>query len=82
MTSQIEKAEVFRRLHVPHDPLIFYSIRGGRSAKAVERAGAKAIATDVPSPPARAPRRRSARQASQRQREQFRRRSVEVRVSA
>lgn len=45
MTSQIDKAERFRRLHVPHDPLILYNIWDAGSAKAVERAGAKAIAT-------------------------------------
>lgn len=45
MTSQIEKAERFRRLHVPHDPLILYNIWDAGSAKAVVRAGAKAIAT-------------------------------------
>ena len=45
MTSQNEKAERFRRLHVRHDPLILYNIWDAGSAKAVARAGAKAIAT-------------------------------------
>jgi 2-methylisocitrate lyase-like PEP mutase family enzyme len=45
MTSQIDKAERFRSLHVPHDPLILYNIWDAGSAKAVARAGAKAVAT-------------------------------------
>lgn len=45
MTSQIAKAELFRRLHTPHDPLILYNIWDAGSAKAVAAAGAKAIAT-------------------------------------
>lgn len=45
MTSQIDKAEVFRRLHVAGDPLILYNIWDAGSAKAVERAGAEAVAT-------------------------------------
>jgi len=45
MTSQIDKAEQFRRLHVPHDPIILYNIWDAGSAKAVARAGVKAVAT-------------------------------------
>lgn len=45
MTSQIEKAELLRSLHVPHDPLILYNIWDAGSAKAVAAAGAKVIAT-------------------------------------
>lgn len=45
MTSQINKAEFFRSLHVPHYPLILYNIWDAGSAKAVAAAGAKAIAT-------------------------------------
>jgi 2-methylisocitrate lyase-like PEP mutase family enzyme len=45
MTSQIDKAERLRRLHVPHNPLILWNIWDAGSAKAVARAGAKAIAT-------------------------------------
>lgn len=45
MTSQIDKAERFRRLHVPDDPLVLYNIWDAGSAKAVVRAGVKAVAT-------------------------------------
>lgn len=45
MTSQIDQAESFRSLHIPHDPLILYNIWDAGSAKAVAAAGAKAIAT-------------------------------------
>lgn len=45
MTLQIDKAERFRRLHVRHDPLLLYNIWDAGSAKAVFRAGAKAVAT-------------------------------------
>lgn len=45
MTSQTDKATQFRSFHVPHDPLILYNIWDAGSAKAVFRAGAKAIAT-------------------------------------
>ena len=45
MTSQIDKAERFRSLHVPHKPIILCNIWDAGSAKAVVRAGAKAIAT-------------------------------------
>lgn len=45
MTSQIDKAEFFRSLHIQHDPIILYNIWDAGSAKAVVAAGAKAIAT-------------------------------------
>lgn len=45
MTSQIENARHFRNLHMPHNPLFLYNIWDAGSAKAVERAGAKAVAT-------------------------------------
>lgn len=45
MTFQIENAQYFRSLHTPQTPLLLYNIWDAGSAKAVERAGAKAIAT-------------------------------------
>lgn len=45
MTTQIENAQHFRSLHIPHNPLVLYNIWDAGSALAVERAGAKAIAT-------------------------------------
>jgi len=45
MTAQKEKAELFHRLHLKGDPLILFNIWDAGSAKAVEAAGAKAIAT-------------------------------------
>ena len=45
MTTQNEKAELFRKLHVKGDPLILFNIWDAGSAKAVQEAGAKAIAT-------------------------------------
>ena len=39
------KAQTFRSLHVPGDPLVLYNIWDAGSAVAVARAGAKAIAT-------------------------------------
>lgn len=45
MTFQIENAQYFRSLHTPQTPLFLYNIWDAGSAKAVERAGAKAIAT-------------------------------------
>ncbi len=44
MTLQT-KAQTFRSLHVPGDPLVLYNIWDAGSAVAVARAGAKAIAT-------------------------------------
>ena len=44
-TSQIEKAQKFRALHVPFDPVILYNIWDAGSAAAVAKAGANAIAT-------------------------------------
>src|SRR5688500_9325901 len=40
-----EKASAFAALHVPGDPLILFNIWDAGSAQAVERAGAKAIAS-------------------------------------
>ena len=45
MTIQREKAERFSVLHVKGDPVILFNIWDAGSAKAVEEAGAKAIAT-------------------------------------
>lgn len=45
MTTQTEKAELFRDLHVKGNPLILFNIWDAGSAKAIEEAGAKAIAT-------------------------------------
>ncbi len=43
--SQIEKANQFLALHEPGFPIVLYNIWDAGSAKAVEKAGAKAIAT-------------------------------------
>lgn len=45
MMSQIDKAKLFRALHVPHAPIILCNIWDAGSAKAIVRAGAKAVAT-------------------------------------
>src|SRR3954470_3197466 len=45
MTEQNRKAETFRALHVPGNPLIVFNIWDPGSAKAVATAGAKALAT-------------------------------------
>lgn len=45
MTTPIENAQHFRSLHIPHSPIVLYNIWDAGSALAVERAGAKAIAT-------------------------------------
>jgi len=45
MTIQKERAEKFHKLHVMGDPLILFNIWDAGSAKAVQEAGAKAIAT-------------------------------------
>ena len=45
MTTQKEMAKRFRDLHVKGDPLILFNIWDAGSAKAVQEAGAKAIAT-------------------------------------
>lgn len=45
MTTQNDKAEAFRDLHVAGRPLVLYNIWSAGSAKAVEHAGAAAIAT-------------------------------------
>jgi 2-methylisocitrate lyase-like PEP mutase family enzyme len=43
--NQIERANLFRKLHVPGDPLILFNIWDAGSARAVQDAGAKALAT-------------------------------------
>ena len=45
MKTQREKADIFRDLHVKGNPLILFNIWDAGSAKAIEEAGAKAIAT-------------------------------------
>jgi len=45
VTSQIDKAKAFHRLHVKGDPVILYNIWDAGSAKAVAKAGALALAT-------------------------------------
>jgi len=45
MTTQREKADRFRDLHVKGNPLILFNIWDAGSAKAIEEASAKAIAT-------------------------------------
>jgi 2-methylisocitrate lyase-like PEP mutase family enzyme len=45
MTTQMQKAKNFRKLHVPGEPLILFNIWDPGSAKAVGEAGAKALAT-------------------------------------
>lgn len=45
MTTQKEKAEAFKALHVKGSPVILFNIWDAGSAKAVEQAGAKALAT-------------------------------------
>jgi 2-methylisocitrate lyase-like PEP mutase family enzyme len=45
MTTQTEKAKLFRDLHVKGNPLILFNIWDAGSAQAIEEAGAKAIAT-------------------------------------
>ena len=45
MTTQRERADIFRDLHVKGNPLILFNIWDAGSAKAIEEVGAKAIAT-------------------------------------
>lgn len=45
MTSQQEKAKLFQSLHVKGEPIVLYNIWDAGSAKTVEEAGAKALAT-------------------------------------
>jgi 2-methylisocitrate lyase-like PEP mutase family enzyme len=45
MTTQKEKAEVFNSLHIKGSPVILFNIWDAGSARVIERAGAKAIAT-------------------------------------
>ena len=45
MTTQKDKAELFKSLHIKGTPLILFNIWDAGSAKVIEQAGAKAIAT-------------------------------------
>ena len=45
MTTQKEKADAFKALHVKGSPVILFNVWDAGSARAVEQAGAKAIAT-------------------------------------
>ena len=45
MNTQKEKAEFFRELHVPEEPVILFNIWDAGSAKAVAEAVEKAVAT-------------------------------------
>ena len=45
MVTQKEKAEAFRNLHVKGSPVILFNIWDVGSARTIEQAGAKAIAT-------------------------------------
>ena len=45
MTTQKEKAEVFTSLHIKGSPVILFNIWDAGSARVIEQAGAKAIAT-------------------------------------
>jgi 2-methylisocitrate lyase-like PEP mutase family enzyme len=45
MTTQKEKAEAFRSLHIKGSPVILFNVWDAGSAKVIEQAGAKAIAT-------------------------------------
>jgi 2-methylisocitrate lyase-like PEP mutase family enzyme len=45
MKTQTEKTRAFANLHKPGDPIVLYNIWDAGSARAVEKAGAKAIAT-------------------------------------
>jgi 2-methylisocitrate lyase-like PEP mutase family enzyme len=44
-TNQIERAQIFQRLHVPGKPLVLFNVWDAGSAIAVAKAGASAIAT-------------------------------------
>lgn len=45
MPTQVERAQAFRALHQPGDPVVLFNIWDPGSAKVVEAAGAKALAT-------------------------------------
>lgn len=45
MTAQVEKAQLFRALHVPGQPLILMNVWDAGSARTVASAGAQALAT-------------------------------------
>src|SRR5512133_3882940 len=45
MTTQKEKADAFKSLHIKGSPLILFNIWDAGSARAIEQVGARAIAT-------------------------------------
>jgi 2-methylisocitrate lyase-like PEP mutase family enzyme len=45
MTTQVQRAQRFRKLHVPGEPVVLFNIWDPGSAKAVAKIGAKALAT-------------------------------------
>jgi 2-methylisocitrate lyase-like PEP mutase family enzyme len=45
MSTQIQKAEIFSRLHIKGEPIVLFNIWDAGTAKVVASAGAKAIAT-------------------------------------
>ena len=45
MTTQVQRAKRFRKLHVPGEPLVLFNVWDVGSAKAVAEAGAMALAT-------------------------------------
>jgi 2-methylisocitrate lyase-like PEP mutase family enzyme len=45
LQDQVSRAQAFTKLHVKGDPIIIYNAWDGGSARAIEEAGAKAIAT-------------------------------------
>jgi 2-methylisocitrate lyase-like PEP mutase family enzyme len=45
MTDQVARAEAFRRLHVPGDPVVIFNAWDAGSAQAIAKAGARAIGT-------------------------------------
>lgn len=45
MTNQLERAQLFKELHVKGNPLVLYNIWDAKSAKLAQEIGNKAIAT-------------------------------------
>lgn len=45
MPDQVARAEAFRRLHIPGDPLVIFNAWDAGSAQAIAKAGARAIGT-------------------------------------
>ncbi|HSE43295.1 MAG TPA: isocitrate lyase/phosphoenolpyruvate mutase family protein, partial [Acidobacteriota bacterium] len=43
--NQVERANLFTKLHIPGDPVILFNIWDAGTARAVQEAGAKALAT-------------------------------------